>query len=296
MTFEPYPTRSGFVSLGVAIVFGAVAIFLLNSLLQQNDLFAAFQLFIGLLLALIITVSTLYWTIIAIKLRYYLDRNGVAIRWGLTQYFIPFEHIKSVVPGRGLPVSPKFWGLNIAGLRFGWSRLAEYGPLKFHTTASLADSLLIVASDYTYVISPFHPDQFLKAWQARQSLGPTHQWPTGVYRSWPLNTPLLVDSLAWWLLGLAGLVCLALFGYLAFVFPDLPASLPVHFNALGRTDRIADKSTLLILPTAGVIILVGNALLGELIYRQEKVAAYLLWGSAAMMQICLWVAVYTITA
>jgi uncharacterized membrane protein len=102
--------------------------------------------------------------------------------------------------------------------------------------------------------------------------------------------------LAWWLLGLAGLICLALFGYLAFIFPDLPASLPVHFNALGRADRIDDKSTLLILPAAGAIVLIVNALLGELFYRQEKVAAYLLWGSATVMQICLWVALYTITA
>jgi hypothetical protein len=295
MTFEPYPTRSGFVSLGLAIVSGAAAIFLLNLLAQQNELFAAFLLFIALLLALAVTVSALYWTIIVIKLRYYLDRNGVAIRWGLTQYFIPFENIKTIIPGKDLPVPPSFWGLNVAGLRLGWGHLIEYGSLNFHATASLVDSLLVVTPDRTYVISPLHPDRFFKAWQARQSLDPTHQWPTDVYRSWPLNIPLLVDPLAWWLLGLAGLFCLALFGYLAFIFPDLPASLPVHFNALGRADRIADKSRLLILPAAGVIVLLADALLGELFYQQEKFAAYLLWGSAAVMQLCLWVALFTIT-
>ena len=46
---------------------------------------------------------------------------------------------------------------------------------------------------------------------------------------------------------------------------------------------------------AGAIVLGLNTLLGSLIYRREKVAAYLLWGSAIVMQIFLWLAVLTIT-
>jgi hypothetical protein len=295
MTFEPYATRSGLVSLGVAIVCGAAAIFLINLLSQQSDLFVVFELLVGLLLALVIIIIALYWATIAFKLHYYLSRNGLAIQWGLALHRIPFENIQTIVPGTALPAPARFWGLNITGLRFGWGELAEYGLLKFHSTASLANSLLVVTPEQTYVISPRQPDRFLKAWQARQSLGPTQAWPTGMYRSWPLNTPLLIDPLAWWFLGAAGLVCLGLFGYLAFIFPELPASLPVHFNALGRADRIANKYTLLVLPTIGAIVLAVDALLGELVYRQEKVASYLLWGSAVAMQICLWVALLTIT-
>jgi hypothetical protein len=294
MTFQPYPTRSGFVSLGVAIIFGTAAVFLLSLLLQPNDLSIYFRLFVGLLLTLAITIIALYWTTIAARLRYDLNRNGLAIQWGLSRHRIPFDNIQAVIPGQSLTTSPQFWGLNIIGLRLGWGRLDEYGLARFHATAPLAKSLLVVTSDRTYVISPRHPDRFLQAWQNRQSLGPTQQWSAGVQRSWPLNTPFLADPLAWVLLGSAGLLWLALLGYLAFIFSDLPASLPVHFNALGHADRIANKSTLFILPAVGAIVLIANALLGELIYRREKVAAYLLWGSTIVMQVCLWIAVLTI--
>ncbi|MFC1976593.1 PH domain-containing protein [Chloroflexota bacterium] len=294
MTFQPYPTRSGFVLLGVAIIFGATAAFLLSLLLQPNDLSISFRLFAGLLLTLAITMIALYWTTIAARLRYHLNRNGLAIQWGLTQHRIPFENIQTVIPGKDLSTLAQFWGLNLIGLRLGWGRLAEYGLAKFHTTTSVANSLLVVTPNRTYVISPRHPDRFLQAWQDRQSLGPTQEWSTRVQRSWPLNTPFLADPLAWSLLGLAGLFWLALAGYLAAVYAELPAALPVHFNALGHADRIADKSTLLILPAVGVVVLIINALLGELIYRREKVAAYLLWGSTIVMQVCLWIAVLTI--
>jgi uncharacterized membrane protein len=75
----------------------------------------------------------------------------------------------------------------------------------------------------------------------------------------------------------------------------LPRSLPIHFNAFGVADRIADKSALFTLPLAGAAMFVVNAILGSLVYRWEKMAAYLLWGSALTMQICLWVAVLTLT-
>jgi uncharacterized membrane protein len=114
-------------------------------------------------------------------------------------------------------------------------------------------------------------------------------------RNWPLNIPLLVDPLTWWLLGTAALICLSLFGYLSLRYPELSPSLPIHFDNFGRADRIVDKLTLFTLPVTGATVWVINAFLGSLIYRREKVAAYLLWGSTVFMQLCLWVAVLTIT-
>jgi hypothetical protein len=294
MTFEPYPTRSGIVSLGLAVVFGVAVILFLTLLLQQHDPTTMFRLFVGLLLALVITLIALYWTAISGKLVYHLNRNGLEIQWGLTQHRIPFENIENVIPGQDVSTSTRFWGLNIFGLRLGWGRWPERGLLKFYATAPVSDSVLVVTAERTYVISPRQSTRFLQAWQERQTLGPTQHWPAEVRRSWPLNTPLLVDRLAWGLLGIAFLLWLALLGYIAFTFTELPSVLPVHFNTLGRADRIAEKSTLLILPAVGAIVLIANALLGELVYRREKLAAYFLWGSAIVMQVCLWVALLTI--
>jgi uncharacterized membrane protein len=320
MTFQPYPTRSGFVALALAIIFGAAAIFLcyfvllaltslnpdelsemsywvrsvLDLILNQDRFAAAFVLFVGFLLALLITINALYWAVITIKLNYQLDRNSLAIQWGLTQYHIPFDTINAVISGQDMgqdmAAAAQFWEINVAGLRLGRGRMNDNSPLKFRTTASLADSVLVTTARQTYVISPRQPERFLRAWQERQALGTTQQWPATIHRSWPLNAPLLADRLAWWFLGIAALLWLILAGYFAWNYADLPASLPIHFNALGRADRITGKFTLLILPAAGAIVWLVNALLGELIYLKERLAAYFLWAGALVMQVCLGVA------
>jgi hypothetical protein len=295
MNFQPYPTRSGFVSLGVVMIACAAVVLLINLLPSQNNLSNIFKLVVGVLLVLVVMGLALYWAIVAFRLHYHLNRNGLAIQWGLAQLLIPFENIERVIPGKTLSTSPKFRGLNLAGLRIGWGELAEFGQLKFLTTATVAESLLVVTPQQTYVISPRHPDHFLEAWQARQELGPTQQWAIGLRRSWPFSYPLLADPLAWWLFGLAALTCFALLGYLSVTFAELPRSLPIHFDAFGVADRIADKSALFMLPLAGAAALVVNTVLGSLVYRWEKVAAYLLWGSTAALQICLWVAILTLT-
>lgn len=295
MNFQPYPTRSGFVSLGVVMVACVAAVLLINLLPQQRNLSDIFRLLVGVLLVLSVMGLAFYGAVVAFRLHYHLNRNGLAIQWGLAQLLIPFEKIERIIPGKTLSTSPKFRGLNWAGLRFGWGELAEYGPLKFLTTAALAESLLVVTPQQTYVISPRQPDHFLEAWEARQSLGPTQQWTIGLRRSWPFSYPLLVDPLLWWFLSLGALACFSLLGYLCLVFFDLPRSLPIHFNAFGVADRIADKSALFALPVIGAAVFVLNAFLGGLVYRWEKIGAYLLWGSAIAMQICLWVALLTLT-
>jgi len=256
--------------------------------------FFQLHLIILLLITLTITLTALYWTVIALRLNYQLNRNGLAIQWGLIQQRIPFDKIEAIIPGHNLPPIPDFRGLNIAGLQFGWGQLAEYGPVKIQATAPAVASLLIVTSELAYLISPVTADSFIKAWQARQTLGPTQDWSTGPRRCWPLNIPLLNDRLAWLLLGLAALVYLSHFGYLTLNYGSLPASLPIFFNAFGQADRIANKSALFILPIAGISVLTLNTLLGGLVYRRDKLATYLLWGCTIAMQLSIWVALLTI--
>jgi hypothetical protein len=255
-----------------------------------------YQSFIGLLLMLGLTGLALYWSMVAFRLNYHLNRNGVAIQWGLGQQRIPFQTIQQIIPGQQFRPAEGRKGLNLAGLRLGQSEINGFGLLRFRATAPLSHSLLIVTEQQTYVISPQQPDSFLAAWQRRQTLGPTQQWAESLRRQWPLNIPILADPLTWWLLGLAALLNLMLLGYVCLNYAGLPQMLPVHFNNLGQADRIATRATLFILPAAGAIVWLFNALLGIVVYRREKIAAYLLWGSAIAMQGCLWIALITITA
>ncbi len=296
MRFQPYPTRSGFLSLGATVFCGVVAGYLLLLLLHKNTPPQIFQTLLGLLVMLILTGLAAHWTFVAFKLRYHLNRNGVAIQWGLGQQRIPFNNILQIVQGNSVSNLPTFRGINIGGLRFGRGELDNYGTLKYHTTASLSDSLLIITPGQTYVISPQQPEQFLKAWQARQNLGPTQEWVEGFRRWRPFDPPLLTDRLAWWLLGMAALLLVSLLGFISLFYPELPGALPIHFDNLGRADRIAPKIFLFTLPVAGGIVWGINLILGSLIYRRERVGAYLLWGSTILVQLGLWIALLTITA
>lgn len=296
MDFQPYPTRSGFVSLVVVFIFGAIAIWLLKLLLEQSQPYNIFILLVGLFLVLMMLGVTIYWTLVAFNLRYHLDRNGLIVHWGLARQLIPFHHIENIVPGIELSEPARFKGINLAGLRLGRGELGEGAPLQFYSTAALANSLVIVTSNRAYAISPRQPESLVKAWQARQTLGPTQQWKAEVQRRWPREGSLLGDALGLGLLGLAIVACLALFGYLAFVLPQLPPSIPIHFDAYGQADRIADKNALFTLLAAGTVALLMNAIIGSVIYHWERVTAYLLWGSTIIMQVCLLLAIVMIAA
>ncbi len=296
MSFKPYPSYSGFIFLSITAVFGVAIIFFIDRLLVQVEPARAFLYLVGLLIALALAGLGAYWTVVAFRLNYHINRNGLAIQWGLSQQRIPIDKINNIMWGRDVAAPLEFKGFVMDGLHLGWGKLAEYNLLKFRTTAPIYQSLLIVTPRQTYLISPRHPQKFIDAWQARQHLGPTQQWTTSARQQWPLNIPVLLDPLTWWLLGAAALLTITLLGYISLRYAELPPSLPIHFNNLGRADRIADKITLFIFPAAGATFWAINALLGGLIYKAEKLGAYLLWGSSIAIELCLWVAVFTITA
>ena len=129
MSFRPYPTLSSYIFLGVALVAGAATLYLLDRLIQ-SELTTAFSLLLWFLLTLIVLGLAVYWSIVAFSLKYHINRNGLAIQRGLSQYLIPIETIDRVIPGHDLPQSSIFVGLNVAGLHIGRGRNSRAWPLE----------------------------------------------------------------------------------------------------------------------------------------------------------------------
>ncbi len=102
------------------------------------------------------------------------------------------------------------------------------------------------------------------------------------------------DRYLWALLIVALVVNLGLFAYLIFEFsrepPVLPPLVPLHFDASGEPDRIESRNVLFSLAQIGLIVIVGNLGLGALMYRRERLAAYLLSASSIVVQLLLWFA------
>jgi len=102
------------------------------------------------------------------------------------------------------------------------------------------------------------------------------------------------DRLAWVLMGLGLLFNLALHIYMTLVFDQLPDMLSFHFNVIGQVDRIANRTAILRFPQLAILILALDSGLGFLIYRRQRVAAYLVWGGGLVLQLLVWGAVLTI--
>lgn len=306
--FKASSYRSGLVGLAAAGALLAGAAGLGGWLISRTEVSIhqplsplVFGLSLAFLLDVILLILLLYWSIAALRLRYRLNRNGLVIYWGASQLVVPMERIQAVVAGSeladGKERSPKwrsFRGVGWAGLRAGRARLPDNRPARVFTTASLAQSTLVLTPDCAYVLSPRDPSAFIEAWRVRRPLGPTQSWREEERRARFLELPLWRDRMAWTLIGLSLLANLALQGYLTSIFDRLPAMLSFHFDLLGQADRIANRSEILHLPQVALLMLALDLVLGFIVYRRQQLAAYLVWGGGLVLQWLVWGAVLTI--
>lgn len=102
------------------------------------------------------------------------------------------------------------------------------------------------------------------------------------------------DRLVHVLLALGLLFNLALFAYIGWRYRALPASLPLHFDTLGQPDRLGVRSEIFNLPAIGLLLWLLNSLFGLVVYRWEKLGAYLLLGVTTVVQALFWLAVLNI--
>lgn len=257
----------------------------------QQINFLSFLLGLSVLASLPLLVILAYNTLNCAALRYRLDRNGMIIYGAGTQQIIPIGDVRQILTGdqmQGVVTNRR--GLRWPGCEQGMGRIPGVGLVRFLATRPWPDQLLVLTKGPAFAVSPRTPERFLKAYVARQELGPNRHLEAGVHRARWLTWPLWTDRTAWTLVGVAALISLSLFANLCILFPGLDPQLPLHFSSLGQVDRIGGKIELFALPIIGLIILGTNLIAGLILYKWERAGAYLLWGSAAAVQILLWLA------
>jgi Domain of unknown function (DUF1648) len=104
----------------------------------------------------------------------------------------------------------------------------------------------------------------------------------------------LHDRYLWAMLIIALFVNLGLFAFLLLVQNQLPLLVPLHFDSAGQPDRIEGREAIFSLPQIGLIMILGNILVGALFYRREPLTTYLLAGVAIVVQFLLWLAAISI--
>jgi hypothetical protein len=227
-------------------------------------------------------------TLSSLFMEYWVDRDGVTVVWGPMREIIPIGSIERIQRGGFEGLQGRWWEWPNPYLTEGAA--GSTGPIHSLATRPAPEQVVLVTGQAAYALSPRAPDEFITALQARHKLGPARllkperHWPS------PWRWDIWRDRLALAMLGLAVLVNLLLFGYLCFRYPQLPANLPLHFDAQGQPDRYGSPASLFVLPLIGLGALVINGLWGAVIYRRHRTGSYLLWGGALVVQLLVAVA------
>lgn len=224
---------------------------------------------------------------------YLIDRNAIAIRWGATAHLIPLPDVEAIERGVNLGRVTHFRGIRWPGCWAGRGQIDGVGLVRFFCTAPLERQLVIRTASGSYAVSPENPDKFMDLYTTQRSMGPAERRGRAVSQPRILHHGFFSDRTAHLLLAVGGVLNLILFVVLSVHFNRLPSSMPLHFDGVGMPDRTGPPGQLFVLAGLGAAVWMAEGILGYVSYRRlgERMAAYLLWGTAAGLQILLLVAV-----
>ncbi len=288
----PPPKRNGLMIHGIIILVLAVIAIIGFINLTQVDAGPAFL--VSLLIALVSFTPIPFFVYRAYSLRqadYYLDRDSLAISWGLRVEDIPLSDIEFIRSVDDLTHPLTLPALPIPGGLLGTRRHPDLGSVEF--LASDSTKLLIVATaKRVFIISPEDPAGLAQTFARATELGSTT--PTEAKSVYPS----FVVTQAWqsglarylWLSGL--FLNIGLFIWASLIIPSTPfVALGPQFA--GRALETVPSSQLIIFPLASLLLSITGWIAGLYFYRWEKerVLAFIVWGSSTFTSLLFLLAV-----
>src|SRR5215211_3683695 len=229
------------------------------------------------------------------KADYYIDRDSLAILWGLRVEDIPLTDIEWVRPASDLtnPLSlPRF---RLPGAVLGTRRHPDLGAVEF-IASSARNLILIATSKHVFAISPRNAAALVRTFARATELGSlTPTEAKSVY-------PSFVITQAWespiarllWMMGL--LLNLGLVGWVGFLIPSL-ARVPFGFSPSGVPTEAVPSGQLILLPLISSLMFITGLLTGLYLYRwdRERPLAFMIWLSSTLCALLFLLAVLFLT-
>jgi hypothetical protein len=221
-----------------------------------------------------------------LRAAYFLERNGLRIRWGLRLEDIPLNEIDWVRPAGEvrLPFAA------LPGAVLGSQHQAELGEVEF--LASDARRLLLVGTVRgVFAVSPADPRAFMRTFQRVMEMGSLDALTPFSARPAMFLRTVWKDRAARWLM-LAGLgSTLVLFALASLAIPQREG-ISLGFDRYGMPHEPIPAVQLLLLPVLAALIWGMDVLLGLYLYRnpQNRPVAYLLWAGCALTPLLLLIA------
>lgn len=285
--FKPIRHSGGWIILGATLAFLAGGSWCVAQLSGRSASAGLFWLMMAALTAYGLSLWGVYRALALFRLRYFITRNGLEIDWGAAVQRIPLNNITAIAPAEETELTPR----RILGLSLPAWWPGRWRGLQYQATVALGQSVAVQTAAQTVILSPTDRAAFINAWQVRIPLGPTQDWAQGVTRRGWGRFPLWQDRNILRLGVGAILLAAILTGATMTAFPTWPATIPIHFNALGQAVSIANRQYLLWVALSGPVILLLNLGLGLLLYKKDRLLTALLWFMAAVVQIGLWLGI-----
>ena len=217
-----------------------------------------------------------------LKADYYIDRDSLAILWGLRVEDIPLTDIEWVRPASDLTHRLALPRFRLPGAVLGTRRHPDLGAVEF--IASTARNLILIAtSKHVFAISPRDAASLVRTFARATELGSlTPTEAKSVY-------PSFIITQAWdspvarflWMTGL--LLNLGLVAWVGLLIPSL-SQVPLGFNPFGVPNVTAPSVRLILLPLISALMFITGLIAGLYFYRWERQRplAFVVWVSSTL--------------
>jgi hypothetical protein len=224
------------------------------------------------------------------RANYFLDRNSLALNWGLRLEDIPLNDIEWIRRVDDLTHPLKMPGFSLPGGILGLRRHPDLGVVEYLASES-RKILLVATAKRIFAISPNNPDALMQTFARAVELGSlTPAEAKSAY-------PSFIITQAWehglvrflWLSG--SFLNIGLFIWVGTIIPLISrVSLGFH-----QTESVP-ATQLIILPIVSLFLFIGGWLAGLYFYRwdKERALAFVVWASGALTSLCFLVAVFFI--
>src|SRR5215208_4126713 len=216
------------------------------------------------------------------KADYYIDRDSLAILWGLRVEDIPLTDIEWVRPASDLSHPLLLPRLRLPGAVLGTRRHPDLGAVEF-IAASARNLILIATSKHVFAISPRDAASLVRTFARATELGSlTPTEAKSVYPSFVV-TEAWVSPIArfLWMTGI--LLNLGLVAWVGFLIPSL-SQVSFGFNPFGVPNETAPSVRLILLPLISTLLFLIGLLAGLYFYRwdKERPLAFIIWISSTL--------------
>jgi hypothetical protein len=213
---------------------------------------------------------------------YYIDRDSLAMLWGLRVEDIPLTDIEWVRPASDLSHPLAYPGFRLPGAVLGTRRHPDLGLVEF-IASDTRNMILIATSKRVFAISPRNAAALVRTFARATEMGSlVPAEPKSVY-------PSFVITQAWerpvarflWMSGF--LLNLGLIIWVGALIPSI-TQVPFGFTAFGTPKNIFPSVRLILLPLLSMVMYAAGITAGLYFYRWEKQRplAFIVWGSSSL--------------